>query len=142
MDVVFTFIIPILGFILAVIGAWDKLKVGFKYFSKKQVERKLRLAQFDLTEVEKYNTNQSLLIAFLFKQVVLFLSAIFFISILDLIPLTAPVVLQVKAMIFGFMSAAVGFITGRIFRVTNYVIDYDKIKERLDSKIHKYTVSA
>lgn len=56
--------------------------------------------------------------------------------------MTVPVVLQAKAMIFGFMSAVVGFIYGRIFRVTNYVIDYDKIKARLDFKISKYTVSA
>jgi hypothetical protein len=57
MDVVFTFKIPILGFALAIVGAWDKLVFGFKYFSKKQAERKLKLAQLDLDEVEKYNKN-------------------------------------------------------------------------------------
>jgi hypothetical protein len=142
MDVVFTFIIPIVGFALAVVGAWDKLVFWFKYFSKKQTERKLKLAQSDLEEVEKYNTNQTLLIAYLFKQTALLITVIFFMSVFDLAPTFNVLGLQVKAFSFGLMSGVMGFVSGRIFRVANYVIDYDKIKGKLDSKIYKYSVGA
>jgi hypothetical protein len=63
-------------------------------------------------------------------------------SVFDLVPTSNVLGLQVKAFIFGLMSGVMGFVSGRIFRVANFVIDYDKIKGKLDIKISKYSVGA
>jgi len=141
MDVVFTFIIPIIGFILAVVGAWDKLVFGFKYFSKKRTERQLKKLKFDLDILNKYNEQQNILIAYLFKQTFLLIIIVLFAS---LIPVLPEANLDDKIAKYG-MSAVLswfaGFFAGRGIRVTNFVVNYEKNKSKIEDKISKIEVS-
>ena len=141
MDVVFG-VISILSFIVGIIGAWDKIKVWVKSYSLQYSERKLNAAKFDLSEIQKFNDNQSLLIAYLFKQTALLILVVFFVSIFDIMPQSEQVVMQIKAFLFGMSSAFIGFTSGRIFRVTNYVLNYEKLKSRVEIRISKYSVPA
>ncbi len=135
MDVIFTFVIPILGFVLAIIGAWDKLVFGIRSFSQKRTDRKLKKLKYDLEQLKSYNENQPLLIAYLFKQTFMVIIVVFFAALVSRFPEGQVADQSVKIALSAILSWAIGFFAGRGIRVANFVINHDKIKQEIETKI-------
>ena len=138
MDVFFTYVLPIVAFILGLVSSWDKLVDLSKAFFRKQKTKKLELTQLELDKVNQLNESPNYLIAYLVKQVTVILSVIFFTSILDILPTVNALSLQTKAFIFGVLSWVIGYKSGRIFTAVNYVINRQTVEENLNEKYSRY----
>lgn len=78
MEILLNYIIPVFGFVLALIGAWDKLIIGLKYYNHRRIDRLLKKANLDLERIEKYQASSVHLIAYEFKQLFSLVTVVFF----------------------------------------------------------------
>ncbi|QDF75042.1 MULTISPECIES: hypothetical protein [Shewanella] len=137
MDVLINFVIPILGLLLAIVGAWDKLAFAVKHYSNKRIENKIKKIECDLEQLEKYKKDQAILTAYLFKQTFLLITVVFFASLVSKFPETSLESQAVNVLLSTILSWFAGFFAGRGIRVTNFVLNYSKIKEKLEKKLEK-----
>lgn len=130
-------ILPILGFLIAIFGAWDKLVTGIKYINKKQTERSLNIYRNKLHAIEFYNEEPLRLIAYEFKQLFLLIAIIFLVSILNVTPPKEFLGNEMMVVSSHSFSVLAGYFIGNALRVTNYVINHKKLKAEIESKLDK-----
>lgn len=135
MDIFLNIVLPIVGFILAVIGAWDKLSIGLKYYKSKRAERIIRRAKKEIEKIEYYEGNTGHLVAYQFKQLFFLLTVIFFVSVIGLAPPDKIVGNELQVLFTAIFCWLAGFFVGNAVRVANYVLKSDKLKEKARRKI-------
>lgn len=135
MNILLNFILPIAGFILAVIGAWDKLEIGIRYYKSKRSERVLRRAQKEFEMIEFYSGDTGHLVAYEFKQLFFLLTVIFFASVIDIAPPDRVADNEFRMFITAIFCWLSGFFVGNGVRVANYVIKNKALKEKAQKTI-------
>ena len=141
MDVIWEIIIPVLGFVLAIVGAWDKLSIGFKFFSHKRSQTKLKLAEFELEQVEKYNSSAVYLVAYEFKQLFLIIIVLLAVMLVNSSPILVDYndpkwILNAHLVLCWFA----GFFSGRAMQAVNYVLKKEKLKAKNEAIVERLSV--
>lgn len=130
MEIILEIVLPFAGFILAVIGAWDKLKVGLKYYQLKRSEKIVKRAQKELERIEFYAADTGHLVAYEFKQLFCLLMVIFFVSVIDIAPPDRVAGNEFRITITAIFCWLSGFFVGNAVRVANYVLRSEELKEK------------
>ncbi|PAU39732.1 hypothetical protein CKF94_01355 [Vibrio coralliilyticus] len=139
-DIIFTYVIPIMGLLLGVFGVFDKIVFGIGYISRRQNERRLRLAQCDLEDLNRFNSSISCFVAFQFKQLFRVVSIVLFAVVLNSYPLDRSIWQgAILVNISLFLMWLGGFFTGKAFRAVNYVLQREALEVRINSRISQYS---
>jgi hypothetical protein len=138
LQTIFEYVLPALGFFFAIVGAWEKLTTFFLFIRKRQVKIKLDKARRDIEKINKYNSDTIYFTAHISKYLFSFISVIFILNLFSSYPDTSINVIYVKAFFFGILSYLAGFIAGNALRVTNYVLQKEKLLAKLNETIEQY----
>ncbi|EIU6780180.1 hypothetical protein IC830_06505 [Vibrio parahaemolyticus] len=136
MDMIFEVILPILGFILAIVGAWDKLRFGIKYITTKRSVSQLKLAEFELEKIEKYNSSLNYFVAYQFKHLFSIIIVLLAVMLVNSFPIL--VELESHKVLFSFHLALcwlAGFFSGQAMRAINCVLHKDKLTSKYERKV-------
>lgn len=140
MDIIVEFVLPILGFILAIIGAWDKLRFSIKYISNKRSVSQLKLAEFELERIEKYNSSLNYLVAYLFKHLFSIIIVLLGVMLVNSFPIM--VELESNKVLFNFhlvLCWLAGFFSGQAMRAINCVLHKDQLIAKYERKVQQLT---
>ncbi|HAS6387133.1 hypothetical protein QX220_21330 [Vibrio vulnificus] len=133
MEVVFEVILPIFGFVLAIVGAWDKLRIGIKYVSHRRTIVKLKLAEYELEKIDKYNNSVVYFVAYELKQlfsIVIVLLAIMLVnSFPNITGFESPKFLFNAQLVLVWLA---GYFSGQAMQAINYVLKKDKLKSKYE----------
>ncbi|MCE7556431.1 hypothetical protein [Aliivibrio fischeri] len=141
MEIILEIVLPVLGFILAIVGAWDKLLIALSYLSTKNSSFQLKLAQFELKEIEKFNSSTNYLVAYQFKQLFLIIAVLLFITLLNS-SFFQDYITNIEVILYIQLALCwlAGFFSGQAIQATNYVLNRKFLTEKNEKIRKKYEV--
>ncbi|MUL04402.1 hypothetical protein GNP89_19780 [Aliivibrio fischeri] len=141
MEIILEIVLPVLGFILAIVGAWDKLLIALSYLLNKNSSFQLKLAQFELKEIGKFNSSTNYLVAYQFKQLFLIIVVLLFITLLNSSALQGYIA-NIEAILYMQLALCwfAGFFSGQAIQAANYVLKQKMLTEKNEKILKKYEV--